>query len=287
VDYNRALFIYGMLLVSVLGAAIWVGCVTYVRKVRKERSPLSEPTLQPPGYSLRLQIEKLDEELSFWIVALLGAPMLETAFFFATIKEPSLWAIVPSVIGTIVLALWQVSSKISKIRSYRLGFAGELFVASFLDELREAGYKILHDFALPNQGNIDHIAVGPGGVFAIETKTRRKKKSETKQRDQDVIFDGKLLRFPNGSAVDGLDQCKRQAEVLSRWLYRRLRRKQFVVPVLTIPGWFVRATTKCDLQVINPKQLREVINQKKGSLSRSEIDEIAVIIDEKCRDVMF
>src|SRR4029077_17070324 len=161
--------------------------------------------------TLRLQIEKLDEELSFWIVALLGAPMLETAFFFATVKEPSLWAIVPSVMGTIVLALCQVSSKISELRSYRLGFAGGLFVASFLDELREAGYKIFHDFALPKQGNIDHIAVGPGGGFAIETKTRRKKKSETKQRDQDVIFDGKLLRFPNGSAVDGIDQCKRQA----------------------------------------------------------------------------
>jgi hypothetical protein len=119
VDYNRALLIYGMLLVSVLCAAIWVGCLTYIRKIRKELSPLSEPTLRPAGYSLRLQIEKLDEELSFWIVALLGAPMLETAFFFATIKEPSLWVIVPSVMGTIVFALSQVASKISKLRSYR------------------------------------------------------------------------------------------------------------------------------------------------------------------------
>jgi hypothetical protein len=87
--------------------------------------------------------------------------------------------------------------------------------------------------------------------------------------------------------MDGIEQCKRQAEVLSRWLNRRLRRKQFVVPVLTLPGWFVRATTKCDFQVVNPKQLRGVISCRKGSLSKSEIDEIAVIIDEKCRDVLF
>jgi hypothetical protein len=214
--------------------------------------------------------------------------MFETAFFLATSNSASLWFIVLSVIGTITLALSQVSSKISKLRSYRLGFAGELFVASFLDELRETGYKIFHDFALPNQGNIDHIAVGPTGVFAIETKTRRKKaEGKTNQREHEVIFNGKLLRFPNGTTMDGIEQCKRQAEVLSRWLYPRLRRKQFVFPVLTLPGWFVKTTSKCEFQVVNPKQLREAINSRRGSLSKSEIDEIAVIIDEKCRDVVF
>jgi Nuclease-related domain len=158
--------------------------------MRKERSPFSEATLRPAGYSLRVKTEELDEELSFWILALLFALMFEMAAVFATMREPAPWVIVPSVIGTIVLTLWQVSDKVAKLRSYRLGFVGELFVASLLDELRELGYRIFHDFALPNQGNIDHIAVGPAGVFAIETKTRRKRKSETKQREQDVIFDG-------------------------------------------------------------------------------------------------
>ena len=31
----------------------------------------------------------------------------------------------------------------------------------------------MHDIERPGQGNIDHIASGPGGVFLIETKLRR------------------------------------------------------------------------------------------------------------------
>jgi hypothetical protein len=102
-----------------------------------------------------------------------------------------------------------------------------------------------------------------------------------------VIFDGKLLQYPNGSTADGIEQCKRQAEVLSRWLYRRLGRKQFVFAVLTLPGWFVKKTRNFDLQVVNPKQLREIINTKEYSLTKPEIVQIAAVIDEKCRDVVF
>jgi hypothetical protein len=158
-----------MLLVSVLSAALWPRCITCIRKKRKERLPIPEPILRPPGHGLRLQIEKLDDELSFWILSFLSAPMFELAVILATSKSPPLWAIVPPLIGTIGLSLWKINGKVREVRSYRLGLVGELFVASQLDELREQGYKI-HDFALPNQGNIDHIAV----VLTVFSRSKRR-----------------------------------------------------------------------------------------------------------------
>ena len=50
------------------------------------------------------------------------------------------------------------------------GAAGEEFVGSLLDELGAQGWHVLHDAPL-RHGNVDHIAVGPAGLFTFETKS--------------------------------------------------------------------------------------------------------------------
>ena len=49
------------------------------------------------------------------------------------------------------------------------GARGEEAVGRFLAELVPEGYRILHDVDT-GRGNLDHVAVGPTGVWAIETK---------------------------------------------------------------------------------------------------------------------
>ena len=50
------------------------------------------------------------------------------------------------------------------------GAAGEEYVGSLLDELRDDGWHVLHDAPF-RYGNVDHIAVGPAGLFTFETKS--------------------------------------------------------------------------------------------------------------------
>ena len=52
------------------------------------------------------------------------------------------------------------------------GAAGEELVGEALDGLRERGWFALHDVQL-DHGNIDHVLVGPAGIFTIETKSHR------------------------------------------------------------------------------------------------------------------
>ncbi len=52
------------------------------------------------------------------------------------------------------------------------GWRGEQKIGRILDGLAPSGWLTLHDLA-GRGGNIDHIAIGPSGVFAIETKSRR------------------------------------------------------------------------------------------------------------------
>jgi hypothetical protein len=50
------------------------------------------------------------------------------------------------------------------------GATGEEQVGGLLDGLAGRGWYAIHDVSL-GRGNVDHIVIGPGGVFTVETKS--------------------------------------------------------------------------------------------------------------------
>jgi Nuclease-related domain len=55
--------------------------------------------------------------------------------------------------------------------SWSQGAEGEEVVGKALEGLAADGWHVIHDVSF-GRGNIDHIVVGPGGIFTIETKSR-------------------------------------------------------------------------------------------------------------------
>ncbi len=54
------------------------------------------------------------------------------------------------------------------------GAGGEVATAAVLDTLTSRRWHVFHDLAIPgSNANIDHLAVGPTGVWVIDTKTTR------------------------------------------------------------------------------------------------------------------
>ena len=54
------------------------------------------------------------------------------------------------------------------------GAAGEVATARILERLSGRGWVVLHDLAVPgSRANIDHLAIGPTGVWVIDTKSTR------------------------------------------------------------------------------------------------------------------
>jgi Nuclease-related domain len=51
------------------------------------------------------------------------------------------------------------------------GATGEEEVGSLLDQLPGERWRVIHDASL-GRGNVDHILIGPAGVFTVETKSR-------------------------------------------------------------------------------------------------------------------
>jgi hypothetical protein len=50
------------------------------------------------------------------------------------------------------------------------GATGEEQVGGLLDQMSDVGWSVIHDASLGN-GNVDHILIGPPGIFTIETKS--------------------------------------------------------------------------------------------------------------------
>jgi hypothetical protein len=58
--------------------------------------------------------------------------------------------------------------------AWRRGAAGERRIARLLSHLERHGWAVLHDLAIPgSSANLDHLVIGPGGVFVIDSKQYR------------------------------------------------------------------------------------------------------------------
>ena len=55
------------------------------------------------------------------------------------------------------------------IENWQYGAWGEQATAKVLRELEREGWIVLHDLPA-GRGNVDHIAIGPGGVFLLDSK---------------------------------------------------------------------------------------------------------------------
>jgi hypothetical protein len=91
-----------------------------------------------------------------------GAPLYRTLAFLG-------WSVAAAAAYWTVDELWSIPSG---IRAWRTGADGEDRTARALAELEAEGYVVLHDRRKPgSDGNIDHVIVGPTGVFVVETKS--------------------------------------------------------------------------------------------------------------------
>lgn len=128
----------------------------------------AEPILEAPrvaGQHARARARALAARVLAIAALVLLAPLVGYAAF--GIGGLPLVALELAAIGLIV-----VSDRIlgSRFDRWHRGAGGEEAVGAILAGLSAQGWHVTHDFTL-GRGNIDHVLVGPGGLFAVETKS--------------------------------------------------------------------------------------------------------------------
>jgi len=283
-------------LLAIIPIIMFAGLLTWDIKRREKifKLPLTTRLLRPPGESLRLQIDALYDKLSEKLMALLiccGSIWLGISIAFANLITGSIFILTGSLFFVFyAVSLWKLGDL---MRNCRLGFLGERAVGEELNQLLASGWKVFHDVEFhenPGQKpfNVDHVVVGTGGVFSIETKTRRKRVKRKKEDPKnEVTFNGSTLIYPWGEERFGIDQARQRAAYLDKWLRTQLGQEVSVQPVLALPGWAVHRRAKSDLRVISGREIPNLFRDedKKQRLEPQTVKAITALLDQKCRDV--
>jgi hypothetical protein len=265
-------------------------------KTRGRRGPVTGKLLRPPGESLRKQAEALDHQIADQIIWLVGFPALLLIIYFAERNNPPggfalAWRIVLAVtLGAYAFMALGLIRRRRWHERLRLGYRGERAVGEELNRLMLDGCHVFHDVPLSENWNLDHVVVAPSGVYAIETKTRIKQKSESEQPEHEVVYDGICLQFPNAYDSKSPAQACDQAERLAQMLSEDLKESVKVKPILTLPGWWItcKGEGEGEVAVMNPKMIRSaIVTDDAPVLSPELIEEITRHLDRKCRDVVF
>ena len=133
------------------------------------------------------------------------------------------------------------------------GARGESKVGAELERLQKQGFYVFHDWD-SGRGNVDHFAIGPQGVFAVEAKALR----------GEVTCEGGRLLL-NGRPVPGKDVAK-QAMGEAMDVKRLVRESSGLDPFVHAILCFSRAKVSC----YGPVGSVEVTNL--GSLNRALVD---------------
>lgn len=288
-----------LLICVAIGLLLGVG-VVWVWNWRKQRSgrrnPLTQHLLRSPGQSIRDKIEDVRWDVAaFFGLAMLPAP-LAIAFYLAD------WVArgqQPSMRLTVMLGLMMIAAQgflmrklwkwLNELQRLRLGYEAELAVGQELNDLGRIGYRAYHDLPVDERAfNIDHVLVGPAGVFAVETKGRPKPETGNAGRDAwEVHYDGDTLQFPGWHERKPLRQAVAASDWLRDWLTSSVGDRVVVQPLLVLPGWYVKRTAGKGFPVLSGRQIGSYFSKlrRDARMSDEMIKRIAHQLDQRCRDV--
>lgn len=195
---------------------------------------------------------------------------------------PNPWGFTIVSIGLGAYIIYKYRNFLPEIQGYAQGRQGEIYVGRVLESLRPYGYTPINDvLCLSDNGkpfNIDHVLVGPTGIFVIETKTFSKKPG------QKMTYKNQSLDHLYGAAA--LDEARRHAAHLGSLLRERVPSSHvWVYPILALPGWWVDNKSAIDPRndnneviVVNPKQIGAYLKDWERKYSDEQIQKIVTAV---------
>lgn len=264
-----------------------VSCIYFsIIRARRARkfSPFSEPSLRLPGHSLKQRLDDMSLDFLFHLMLASIFPVLLALILF---YDNSAGTFIVVLIGTIAVfhSFYRIITDHKQIQMTRLGYQGEVYTGQELNCLMRLGAYVYHDVPY-RYGNIDHVVISKGGVFAVETKAFRKFSNAKGQRNSRLTVADNKINVGGFSTSQPIKQAEQHSRYLAAQIKSRLGITCPVTAVVALPGWYITIRQKIDCLVINPKGGRFLEKPVSQTLvSEDQVDKIARLIEEYCRSV--
>ncbi len=126
---------------------------------------IHDPSARAPGQHTRAIVRRLRlRTLVALGVLAVATALLGRAFGLRDIR------FLGSEVGLLVAMFVVLRYVLPLVERHDRGASGEEHVGGLLNGLQGKGWHAIHDASLGN-GNVDHILIGPAGVFTVETKS--------------------------------------------------------------------------------------------------------------------
>jgi hypothetical protein len=170
-------------------------------------------------------------------------------------------------------AWWRLRFRPSpEAQAWQRGAAGERHVARLLEPLVQQGWGVNHDLRVPgSKANIDHVVVGPPGIFAIDTKNYR---GRLRLSRDGLLWHGRTFLAPTLSAT--------------RWEADKLQARIgapdiAVVPIVAVLGGMVPGgqVTSMGVTVVPARRLPGLLRSLPPTLTPQRAREVAAQINRR------
>jgi hypothetical protein len=150
-------------------------------------------------------------------------------------------------------------------RAWRVGADGEEEVARRLGKLGP-NWHVIHAVPFGDSGSdIDHVVIGPPGVFTLNTKNHLKSKVWVADR----VF------MVNGQKQDYLRNSRYEAERSATLLSRACGFAVAVDPIIVVLAASLTIKSQpVDVHVVARKQIRKWLTSRPSSLTQERVEEI-------------
>jgi hypothetical protein len=230
-------------------------------------------TTSPAGASAQAEYERARERnrqriRRQWPFAI-GVTLVATLVVYLVVQsfsDPRWGAAAAAIIGFLLLGAFVNSPKMA---AWREGAEGERRTARHLEGLADAGFIVFHDRRVPGYGgNLDHVAIGPTGVWAIETKSWTGK----------VEIDGNQLMVRGHPRDKAVDQVFREATAVQIALGEALSPLGVTVtPVLCLHRARMPLFAKAvqGVRIASGKQLVGILRTGEARLTPEQVQALA------------
>lgn len=205
------------------------------------------------------------------IIAFIGAIVI-------VVVSPLYGAVILVFDVTLILSAFVTPNTIT---AWQTGAAGEVRTGRMLDPLEAEGFRILHDRKIPGarSANIDHIVIGPPGVFVVETKSY---KGSLRIRGDEIFVAGRRKN-------EWIDEVNREALAVQKALAAELSGLGLAVqPIICVHRaelpWFKSEVRR--VRVVGGKDLVSRLRKAELVLSPADVERLAALADTRLQQAV-
>lgn len=156
-------------------------------------------------------------------------------------------------------------------RAWRVGAEGEELIGKQLEKLAKHGWVVIHDVPVGDRGaNIDHVVVGPGGVFTVNSKYHWDKRV---QASGDCVY-------VSGRATKYVHVARHEAQRAMRLLSAAAGHQVGVTALLAIVSQHRVVKNQPrggGVYVLGPRETRKYLEQLPAQLTPEQVSRLGLL----------